>query len=164
MPVCNLLVEVFQAKHERVVRCGESELYVRRHSLVGVDDGMYLQSSFFLLFMECLPTPLNIRLENSDIVVESMMRSLLIHLYSLSFWLSDKMCTFAHGYFFVAEQMQLKGLNPHLGSNPIFYKFIFLSDSNYFLYRYESYFFSILHYLVILLVGFIVVMMDTGCE
>ena len=120
MPVCNLLVEVFQAKHERVVRCGESELYVRRHSLVGVDDGMYLQSSFFLLFMECLPTPLNIRLENSDIVVESMMRSLLIHLYSLSFWLSDKMCTFAHGYFFCSRTNVTKRVESSSWIQPYF--------------------------------------------
>ena len=43
-------------------------------------------------------TPLNIRLVNSEFAVESMILSLFIHSSVLSDQLSEKMCTFTHGY------------------------------------------------------------------
>ena len=51
---------------------------------------------FFLPFLGWRPTPLNSRLENSVMVVESIMCSRLSHLSSLQHWLSEEMCTFTH--------------------------------------------------------------------
>ena len=61
--------------------------------------GMYVMELFqtFIIkpcFDWCLPTPLKMRLEKSEMVVESMICNLFSHAVTSLRRLSDKMCTF----------------------------------------------------------------------
>ena len=73
-----------------------------------------LMPPFFFPVMGCLPTPLKIALENSVIVVESMILSRFIHSSVPLRRLSEEICTFTHGYSWIVWRHQ----NNHLGLNP----------------------------------------------
>ena len=55
---------------------------------------------FFLPVWGCRPTPLKMAFENSEMVVESIMRNRFIHSSVPPRRLSEEITTFAHGYFF----------------------------------------------------------------
>ena len=73
-----------------------------------------LMPPFFFPVLGCLPTPLKIALENSVIVVESMILSHFIHSSVPLRRLSEEICTFTHGYSWIVWRHQ----NNHLGLNP----------------------------------------------
>ena len=73
------------------------ELYVRRHSLVGVYDSMNLYTAFFPPLLGWRPTPLNNRFEKSEIVVESIICRRFIYFGVLPLRLSEERTAFAHG-------------------------------------------------------------------
>ena len=40
------MLVIIRCKHERAIGCGRSELYVARHSLIGMYEGMHLDAAF----------------------------------------------------------------------------------------------------------------------
>jgi hypothetical protein len=66
---------------------------------------------FFLPVLGCRPTPLKIALENSVMVVESMILSCFIHSSVPLRRLSEEIATFAHGYngLFGDTKVTIKG-------------------------------------------------------
>ena len=73
-----ITIIVRRSEHERVVCSCGCKLHIARHAFIGMDYRVHLYATFmppfFFPALGCLPTPLKITLENSEIVVESMMR------------------------------------------------------------------------------------------
>lgn len=82
-----------------------------------------LMPPFFFPILGCLPTPLKIALENSVIVVESMILSRFIHSSVPLRRLSEEICTFTHGYSWIVWRHPNNhiGLTPANGISPNFF-------------------------------------------
>lgn len=84
-------MEFDKFEYERVV-CGDrGKADIGRHALIGMNDRMNLYAVFLLPGLRILPTPLNKRLENKEMVVESMICRCFIHCVGNRPQLSEEM-------------------------------------------------------------------------
>ena len=95
-----------RSKHELVVSCRRSELHIAGNTFIGVYYRVYLDAAFLLSGLGVPANSLENTLENSVIVVESMILSRFIHSSVPLRRLSEEICTFTHGYIWIVWRHQ----------------------------------------------------------